>query len=139
MSLPAGMVHRQKRDEMDAKELLNKYSDNLVGIDSLRAEKQALIDTILTPEIKEKLAEVEAEFAPKVEALYEQNEQLLAQVKAEVLEAGATISGDFHQAVFTKARITWDNKGLAGYSVSHPEIMVFQKIGEPSVSIRAKG
>ena len=51
---------------MDAKELLNKYSDNLVGIDSLRAEKQALIDTILTPEIKEKLAEVETEFAPKV-------------------------------------------------------------------------
>ena len=124
---------------MDAKELLNKYSDNLVGIDSLRAEKQAVIDTILTPEIKEKLAEIEAEFAPKVEALRAENEQLAAQIREQVLEFGTTVSGDFHQAVYTKPRVSWDNKGLAGYSVAHPEIMVFQKVGEPSVSIRAKG
>jgi len=124
---------------MDAKELLNKYSDNLVGIDSLMLEKQALIDTILTPEIKEQLAEVEAEFAPKVEALSAQNEQLLARVKAEVLETGVTVSGDFHQAVYTRARVSWDNRSLAGYSIDHPEIMAFQKVGEPSVSIRAKG
>ena len=124
---------------MDAKELLNKYSDNLVGIDSLRAEKQALIDTILTPEIKEKLAEIEAEFAPKVEALSAENERLAAQIREQVLEFGTTVSGDFHQAVYTKPRVSWDNKGLAGYSVAHPEIMVFQKVGEPSVSIRAKG
>jgi len=124
---------------MDAKELLNKYSDNLVGIDSLVLEKQALIDTILTPEIKEQLAEVEAEFAPKVEALRAENEQLAAQIREQVLEFGTTVSGDFHQAVYTKPRVSWDNKGLAGYSVAHPEIMVFQKVGEPSVSIRAKG
>lgn len=124
---------------MDAKELLNKYSDNLVRIDSLMLEKQALIDTILTPEIKEQLAEVEAEFAPKVEALRAENEQLAAQIREQVLEFGTTVSGDFHQAVYTKPRVSWDNKGLAGYSVAHPEIMVFQKVGEPSVSIRAKG
>ena len=124
---------------MDAKEMLNKYSDNLVGLDSLRLEKQAVIDTILTPEIREKLAEIEAEFAPKVEALSAENERLAAQIREQVLELGTTVSGDFHQAVYTKPRVSWDNKGLAGYSVAHPEIMVFQKVGEPSVSIRAKG
>lgn len=124
---------------MDAKEMLNKYSDNLVGLDSLRLEKQAVIDTILTPEIKEKLAEIEAEFAPKVEALSAENERLAAQIREQVLELGATVSGDFHQAIFTKGRVSWDNKALAGYSVAHPEIMVFQKVGEPSVSIRARG
>ena len=124
---------------MDAKELLNKYSDNLVRIDSLVLEKQALIDTILTPEIKEQLAEVEAEFAPKVEALRAENEQLAAQIREQVLEFGTTVSGDFHQAVYTKPRVSWDNRSLAGYSIDHPEIMAFQKVGEPSVSIRAKG
>lgn len=91
---------------MDAKEMLNKYSDNLVGLDSLRLEKQAVIDTILTPEIKEKLAEIEAEFAPKVEALSAENERLAAQIREQVLELGATVSGDFHQAIFTKGRVS---------------------------------
>ena len=124
---------------MDAKELLNKYSDNLVGIDSLRAEKQAVIDTILTPEIKEKLAEIEAEFAPKVEALSAENERLAAQIREQVLELGATVSGDFHQAIFTKGRVSWDTKALDGYAAAHPEVATFRKEGQPSVSIRLRG
>ena len=124
---------------MDAKELLNKYSDNLVGLDSLRLEKQAVIDTILTPEIKEKLAEIEAEFAPKVEALSAENERLAAQIREQVLELGATVSGDFHQAIFTKGRVSWDTKALDGYAAAHPEVATFRKEGQPSVSIRLRG
>jgi hypothetical protein len=124
---------------MDAKEMLNKYSDNLVGLDSLRLEKQAVIDTILTPEIKEKLAEIEAEFAPKVEALSAENERLAAQIREQVLELGATVSGDFHQAIFTKGRVSWDTKALDGYAAAHPEVATFRKEGQPSVSIRLRG
>ena len=124
---------------MDTKELLDKYSDNLAGIELINAEKQELIDEILTPEIKEKLKEIDAEFSQKTDALSRENEFLAAQIKAAVIQEGATISGSFHQAVYSKPRVSWDNKGLAGYSVAHPEIAVFQKVGEPSVSIRAKG
>ena len=124
---------------MDAKEMLNKYSDNLVGLDSLRLEKQAVIDSILTPEIKEKLAEIEAEFAPKVEALSAENERLAAQIREQVLELGATVSGDFHQAIFTKGRVSWDTKALDGYAAAHPEVATFRKEGQPSVSIRLRG
>jgi len=124
---------------MDAKEMLNKYSDNLVGLDSLRLEKQAVIDTVLTPEIKEKLAEIEAEFAPKVEALSAENERLAAQIREQVLELGATVSGDFHQAIFTKGRVSWDTKALDGYAAAHPEVATFRKEGQPSVSIRLRG
>ena len=124
---------------MDAKEMLHKYSDNLVGLDSLRLEKQAVIDTILTPEIKEKLAEIEAEFAPKVEALSAENERLAAQIREQVLELGATVSGDFHQAIFTKGRVSWDTKALDGYAAAHPEVATFRKEGQPSVSIRLRG
>ena len=124
---------------MNTQELLDKYSDNLAGIGLIDAEKQALIDEILTAEIKEKLAEIDAEFSQKTSALSQENEFIVAQIKAAVIQEGATISGSVHQAVYSKPRVSWDNKGLAGYSVAHPEIMVFQKVGEPSVSIRVRG
>ena len=124
---------------MNTQEALNKYTDNLFGIATLSAEKQEVIDGVLTPEIKAKLAEIEEEFASKSKALTEENEFLKAQITAAVIAQGETISGEFHQAVYSKPRVTWDNKGLAGYSVAHPEIQVFQRIGEPSVSIRARG
>ena len=124
---------------MNTQELLNKYSDNLAGIGLINAEKQALIDEILTAEIKEKLAEIDAEFAQKTDALSQENEFIVAQIKAAVIQEGTTISGSVHQAVYSKPRVSWDSKGLAGFSVAHPEIMVFQKVGEPSVSIRVRG
>jgi phage host-nuclease inhibitor protein Gam len=124
---------------MDARDLLNEYSDNLVGINSLAAEKQALIDQVLTPEIKEQLAEIEAEFNPKVDALNQRNQALIDTIKGEVLAVGQTLNGTFHQAVFTKGRVSWDTKALDGYAVAHPEVATFRKEGAPSVSIRARG
>jgi len=124
---------------MDAKDLLNEYSDNLVGIELLNAEKQALIDTVLTPEIKEKLAEIDAEFTPKVDALNSRNTTLIDTVKGEVLATGQTLNGSYHQAVFTKGRVSWDTKALDGYAAAHPEVATFRKEGQPSVSIRLRG
>ena len=57
---------------MDIYEKIEKYSDLGVGIDLIHQEKQALIDQVLTPEIKEKLAEIDAEFEPKIDTLSQQ-------------------------------------------------------------------
>ena len=124
---------------MNARDLLNEYSDNLVGINSLNTEKQALIDQVLTPEIKAQLEEIDAEFDPKVEALNQRNQALIDTVKGEVLAVGQTLNGDYHQAVYTKGRVSWDTKALDGYAVAHPEVATFRKEGAPSVSIRARG
>lgn len=123
---------------MTTQELIDKYTDNLIGIDAISIEKQRVIDEVLTKEIKDKLEEIEAEFAPKAQALAQENELLAAQIKAAVIQEGATVSGHTHQAVWSKPRVSWDSKGLAGYSVAHPEVMVFQQVGEPSVSIRLR-
>ena len=124
---------------MDTQEVLNKYSDNLAVIEMISAEKQRLIDEVLTKEIKEKLKEIDEELAQKTSSLSQENEFLTAKIKAAVIAQGETVSGKYHQAVYSKPRVTWDNKGLAGYSVAHPEVGVFQKVGEPSVSIRVRG
>jgi len=47
-----------------------------------------------------------------------------------------SIKGEQLQAVFSKARTTWDGKKLEGYAVAHPEIEKLKKTGSPSVAIR---
>ena len=57
-------------------------------------------------------------------------------IKEEVLTRGESIKGDPLSALWVKGRHTWDGKGLAGYAVAHPEIKAFEKVGQPSVTIK---
>ncbi len=115
---------------------IERYSDIGVGIDLVSQEKAALIDEVLTPEIKEKLAEIDAEFEPKIEQLLQEKSQLEAEIKDEVLNAGRTIKGTYHSFVWSKPRVSWDTKALDGYALAHPEIAQFRAEGSPSVSVR---
>ncbi len=115
---------------------IERYSDIGVGIDLVSQEKAALIDEVLTPEIKEKLAEIDAEFEPKIEQLLQEKSQLEAEIKDEVLNAGRTIKGTYHSFVWSKPRVSWDTKALDGYALAHPEIAQFRKPGKPSLSVR---
>jgi len=121
---------------MDIYEKIERYSDIGFGIDAVNQEKSALIDTILTPEIKEKLAEIEAEFQPKIEQLSQEKSALESEIKMEVLEAGRTVKGTYHSFVFSKPRVSWDTKALDGYAAAHPEIAQFRTEGSPSVNVR---
>jgi len=121
---------------MDIYEKIEKYSDIGFGIDLIHQEKQALIDEVLTPEIKEKLAEIDAEFDPKIDELSQQKSMLEAEIKQEILEAGRTIKGTYHSFVWSKPRVSWDTKALDGYAAAHPEIQQFRIEGSPSVSVR---
>ena len=121
---------------MDIYGKIERYSDLGAGIDLVNQEKAALIDTVLTPEIKEKLAEIEAEFEPRIEQLSSEKSMLESEIKMEVLEAGRTIKGTFHSFVWSKPRVSWDTKALDGYAAAHPEIAQFRTEGSPSVSVR---
>jgi len=121
---------------MDIYEKIEKYSDLTFGIDAINAEKQALIDEVLTPEIKEKLAEIDAEFDPKVDEILQQKSTLESEIKQEVLQAGRTVKGTYHSFIWSKPRVSWDTKSLDGYAAAHPEIQQFRIEGSPSVSVR---
>ena len=115
---------------------IEEYSKLSAGIDDVQAQKQALIDSVLTPEIRDQLAEIDAEFDPKVADLKLTLSILEAQIKAQVLEAGRTIKGSLHSFTFSRPRVSWDTRGLDGYAAAHPEILQFRKEGNPSVSVR---
>lgn len=120
---------------MNTKEKLDRIAD-LKSAQALReADKQALIDQVLTPEIKAKIAEIEAEFANS-DNITDTINLLTDEVKHEVVELGETVKGTFLMAVYSKGRVSWDTKALEGYITAHPEIEKFRKQGEPSVSIR---
>ena len=121
---------------MNAKEVLDQYSDMVIMLDDLRVQKERLIDSVLTPEIKEKLQEIEAEFAPKFDALEEKKSEFEAEVKSLVAQGGATVRGSTHMAVYSKPRTSWDTKMLEGLMMVIPQIADARKIGNPSVSIR---
>lgn len=120
---------------MDTKQKLDKIAD-LKSAQALReSDKQALIDQVLTPEIKAKIAEIEAEFAAS-DNVTDTINLLTEEVKSEVAQLGETVKGTFLMAVYSKPRVSWDTKALDGYIVSHPELTQFRKEGVPSVSIR---
>ena len=124
-------------NENEIKSMLDKLADYQAQAAAVNMEKQALIDSIYTAEIKARINEIEAEFAGKTEGVSENIAALEAEIKKAVTQNGASVKGTFLHAVFAKGRVSWDTKSLEGYAAAHPELLTFRKEGDPSVSIRA--
>jgi hypothetical protein len=125
-----------KDDGMNISEKLDRLADMQAQGDVMNAHFDSLRDQILTPEIKAQLDEIEAERKTAMDALNEGIASLTEEIKADVMQAGATIRGKYLIAVWNKGRVSWDTKALDGFSSSHPEILAFRKEGDPSISIR---
>jgi hypothetical protein len=123
---------------MDTKLKLDMISNFNAQKDVMMMDKQALVDSVLTPEIKAKLAEIDAEFAGKTEVVDANIAALQEEVEAEVLAQGATVKGTYMMAVWNKGRSGgWDDGKLQGFAMAHPEIMSAKKPdGKPSIAFR---
>ena len=120
--------------------MIEKMLDELAELQAQQAaidlDKQALIDHVITPEIKAKIDEIEAEFADKTGTVYEKITSLTANIKQAVIERGETVKGSNLMAVWSKGRTSWDTKKLEGLMMVIPAVAEARKEGEPSVSIR---
>ncbi len=116
--------------------LLDELSELYAQRDLSTLEKQRLIDEVLTPEIKAKISEIEAEFNGKSDTVSEKISTLETQIKDEVKKNGASVKGQFLHAVYTKGRVSWDSKTLDGLMIAVPQLASARKEGEPSVSLR---
>ena len=119
----------------DLHEKLDRLANYQAEKEVLQIEKQQLIDQILTAEIRAHLAEIEAEFEPRLDAVEQNIAALEEEIKQDVLHEGATVRGTFLRAVWNKGRVTWDTKGMDNYAQLHPEILRYRKQGQPYVSI----
>ena len=114
---------------------LDKLANFLAQRDVFSLQKKELVDKVLTPEIRARLDEIEAEFAGKMEAVEANIAALEEEIRQEALRQGTSVKGNFLRVVWHKGRISWDTKSLDEYARSHPEVTAFRKQGEPYVSI----
>uniref|UniRef100_A0A6H1Z9L0 Uncharacterized protein n=1 Tax=viral metagenome TaxID=1070528 RepID=A0A6H1Z9L0_9ZZZZ len=123
-------------NEDEIKQKLDLLADHQAQRDAIALQKAELADAILTTEIKAQLAEIDAEFAGKTEAVNANIAVLETEVKQAVVEHGTSVKGTFLHAIWNKGHVSWDTRSLDGYAVAHPELLSFRKEGEPSVSLR---
>lgn len=119
------------------KAMLDALSEMMAQRELLEGDKQGLIDDVLTPGIRQQIADIEAEFTDRTADIATNITQLEMAIKERVVAGGASVRGSRLQAIWSKPRITWDTRALDGYAAGHPEIAQFRKEGQPSVSIRA--
>ena len=115
---------------------IDQYSDLAYQCDALTIKKQSLIEEIMTPEIKAKLVEIDAEFDPILLQLNLNKSVLERNIKEQILTLGRTVSGIYHCFRWSRPRVTWDTRALDGYGAAHPEILQFRKEGKPIISVR---
>lgn len=114
---------------------LDQLANFMAQRDVLNLHKKELIDQVLTPEIKARLEEIEAEFAGKLEAVEANISAMEEDIRQTALQHRASVRGTFLRVVWHKGRVSWDTKSLDRYAQAHPEIDAFRKQGEPYVSI----
>jgi len=123
----------------NVEELLNVLADMESQLDYLKLKKQELIDGVLTPEIKQELADIEEEFTPDFERVRENIKALEDKIKNKVLEQGETAKGEFKMAVYNKGRVSWDTKGIEAYAKAIDErLLKFRNEGDPYVTLRKR-
>lgn len=95
------------------------------------------VEAAVTPAVQAAIDAIYAETNPGINSMGQEIGELEEGIRTAVLAQEASVKASTLHAVFAKGRTTWDNKALDGYSVAHPEILNFQKIGQPTVSIRS--
>jgi len=114
---------------------LDRLANFMAQRDVLNLHKKELIDQVLTPEIKARLDEIEAEFTGKLETVEANITALEEEIRQTALKHGTSVRGTFLQVVWHKGRVSWDTRSLDDYAATHPEISAFRKQGDPYVSI----
>ena len=104
--------------------------------DLLSVDKQNLIETVLTPEVKAKISDIDAEFLDQFIALDKRIAELNSGIKSSVLAHGSSVKGSILHAIWSKARASWDLKKFDEYALTNPEILSLREMGKPSVSIK---
>ncbi|OAN40583.1 hypothetical protein A6A03_04560 [Chloroflexus islandicus] len=87
-------------------------------------------------QVADELAALDAEYTPLLAASDAQIKTLEQDIRAAVLQHGASVRGSRMQAVYIRGRTTWDTKGLLRYAAHHPDVLVYRKEPAPTVQLR---
>ncbi len=120
--------------------LMNKYMDMKSQISLLEADKKKLIDEAMPKEVRERIVEIEEEFAGKNEKAQKDLEKLEESIKAGIVSLQKTLVVKGLKAFYHPGRVSWDAKGLEGVIKKNSDIAKviapFKKQGKDYASFR---
>ena len=120
--------------------LMNKYVGMKSQISLLEADKKKLIEQAMPQEIRQRVEEIEEEFAGKTEKAQKDLEKLEEEIKAGVVSVQKTLVVKGMKAFYHEGRVTWDAKGLEGVIKKNPDVAKviepFKKQGKDYASFR---
>lgn len=122
--------------EQKIKQLLGELCE-LKEVNPLRTLQDELLKN-LPKEYEDDVHVLIGRCIDRQDALADEIKALEMQIKQAVLEHGESVSIPPVSALLVGGRTSWDGKGLCGYAVAHPEILVFQSKGSPYVTLRFK-
>lgn len=123
-------------NEQDILSILDALGEAKGRLDVLESDHKAQIEALIPPDVKLAMLAIEANHEAEKEQIEEMVAMLEKKTKELVVAHGSTVKGRFAQAVYTKGRVSWDDKGLSSLMEEVPVLRHFRKEGEPSVSIR---
>lgn len=86
--------------------------------------------------VQPQLDAIDAEMTPRLKQLAERMAAAELAVRQAVLAFGRSHYRGRVKATYYRPRVTFDNKGLQEYAVTHPEIERFKKVGNPTVALK---
>ena len=74
------------------------------------------------------------EFDYSVRELSQKIDDLKDEIRPEILVREESVEADVMKVQYRKGAVKWDTKWLDGYSVDHPEIEKYRRVGQPTVA-----
>lgn len=103
-------------------QLMNQYLELKAQASHLLADKQRLIEEAMPADVRQRVADIEAEFAGKGQQADEALASLEEQIKAAVVATGQSMAVDGMKVSYHAGRTTWDSKGLEEAMSSNPQV-----------------
>ena len=125
--------------EQQAIEALGTYADAEDHLEVLRLRHEDEVGALIPEELREEQRRLRALFQVQTSGVQEELKELRETINTLTLALQHTVKGDRRQAVWSKARTSWDTKALNRYAKTHPEVAGLKKVGKPSVSVRKVG
>lgn len=121
-----------------SKDLLATYVDMQAKLDLIRADMATAKQSILTPEQREEIDDIDVEFGDLITEAEKQIKRAKAELKSSVLEDGKSCKGDTVEAIWIQGRVKWDEIKLANMMFDHPGIVTARDPGKPYVQVRVR-
>ena len=122
--------------EQQAIEALDKYAECEAFLDVARLRHEEAMENLIPEELKAEMKRLKSLYAATISGTHMELDELRATIDTLTLALQHTIKGVGRQAVWNKARTSWDTRALNEYAKTHPEVAALKKVGKPSVSVK---